>query len=98
MPDTSKVLHRSPRSFLIIGSLLLFVLAVSLTLIFVNRSTPTEAPGSGVTFQVHIGFDGRYKDGTWVPVYIYLSNTGADFVGTIFISTPTSLTTSTWSP
>lgn len=98
MPDTSKVIRLPSRFLLIIGGLVLFVLAISLTLIFVNRSTPTEAPGSGVTFQVHIGFDGRYKDGTWVPVYISLSNTGADFVGTLSISPPPSLTTSAWPP
>lgn len=96
MPDTSKIRHLSLRSFLIIGSLALVALAASVTLLFIHQSTPDQTPSTGVTFQVHIGFDGRYKDGTWVPVYISLSNTGADFAGTLSISPPDSLTGSEW--
>src|ERR1019366_6824427 len=96
MLDTSRIRHLSPRSFLIIGCLALVALAICVALLFIRQSTPDQAPSTGVTLQVHIGFDGRYKDGSWVPVYISLSNTGTDFTGTLSISPPDSLTDSEW--
>jgi hypothetical protein len=96
MPHTSRIRHLSLRSFLLIGSLTLGALAICATLLFIYQSTPDQTPSTGVTFQVHIGFDGRYKDGSWVPVYISLSNTGTDFSGTLSISPPDSLIASQW--
>jgi hypothetical protein len=40
------------------------------------------------TFQVNAGFNGRFKDGNWVPLQISLSNSGADFSGTLSIEDP----------
>jgi hypothetical protein len=39
---------------------------------------------SGLTMQVNAGFHTRYRG--WIPVHIALSNTGADFSGTLSIS------------
>ena len=94
MPDKNRTVRLPPGLFLIMGGLLL--VALTLTLIFVTRSTSDQASHTAVTFQVHIGFDGRYKNGTWVPVYVALSNTGADFTGTLSITPPPSLSTTEW--
>jgi hypothetical protein len=98
MSDKSQVQRLLLRPFLIIGGLVLLTLALALTLVFVTQSTPTRTPQTGVKFQVHIGFDGRYKDGMWVPVYVALSNTGTDFTGILSISPPPSLSESEWPP
>ena len=42
----------------------------------------------GPNMQIKAGFDGRYRDGNWVPIYITLHNTGADFNGTLSASNP----------
>jgi hypothetical protein len=89
------VLHLPPRLLLIVCGLGL-LLALTLTLIFTTRSTTNQSPPTGVTFQIHIGFDGRYKNGTWVPVYVALSNVGTDFTGTLSIIPPPSLSNSEW--
>jgi hypothetical protein len=94
MPDKNRVFRLPPGLFLVLGGLLLC--ALTLTLIFATHSTPDQTPNTAVTFQVHIGFDGRYKNGTWVPVYITLSNTGADFSGTLSITPPPSLSDAEW--
>lgn len=39
---------------------------------------------SGLTMQVNAGFHTRYRG--WIPVHVALSNTGADFSGTLSIS------------
>jgi uncharacterized membrane protein len=94
MPDKNRVLRLPPRLFLIMCGLLLA--ALTLTFLFTTHATPDQKPDTSVTFQVHIGFDGRYKNGTWVPVYVTLSNTGADFIGTLSITPPPSLSDSEW--
>lgn len=96
MPDENRIPRLSRRSFLLIGGLVLFVLAIGITWIVLQQSSPAQASDPGVTFQAHIGFDGRYKDGAWVPVYISLSNSGQDFTGTLSVSPPPSLTGSEW--
>ena len=93
MPDKNRI-FRPPGLFLIIGASLL--IALTLALILTTRSTPDQTPNTTVTFQVHIGFDGRYKNGTWVPVYVALSNTGADFTGLLSITPPPSLSDTEW--
>ncbi len=40
------------------------------------------------TFQVSAGFNARYRDGNWVPFQIALSNSGADFTGSLSITAP----------
>ncbi|MBA2393725.1 MAG: hypothetical protein H0V70_13390 [Ktedonobacteraceae bacterium] len=94
MSDKNRVLHFTPRLFLIVGCSLL--VALLLTLLFATHSTSNQKTSTAVTFQVHIGFDGRYKNGTWVPVYVTLSNTGPDFTGLLSITPPASLSDSEW--
>ena len=96
MSDKSWIQRPPPRRVLIISGLLVLILALTLTLLFATQANPNQTPQTGVTFQVHIGFDGRYKNGTWVPVYITLSNTGPDFTGTLSIPPPPSLSTAEW--
>ncbi|MBV9712680.1 MAG: hypothetical protein JO011_17390, partial [Ktedonobacteraceae bacterium] len=96
MPDKSRVLRLPSRPFLIIGCLILSALVLALTLVFATRSTPPRNPEIGLTFQVQVGFDGRYKSGRWVPVYVALSNAGTDFTGTLSISPPSSPGESEW--
>lgn len=40
------------------------------------------------TFRVKAGFDARYRDGNWIPVQVSLSNTGADFAGSVAVDMP----------
>ncbi len=93
MPDKNRI-FRPPGLFLIIGTSLL--IALTLVFILATHSVPAQTPDSTVTFQVHIGFDGRYKNGTWVPVYVALSNTGVDFTGLLSITPPPSLSDAEW--
>jgi hypothetical protein len=46
------------------------------------------AQTSGVTLNARGGFDGYYKDGTWVPVRVTVANDGPDLSGTLAISSP----------
>src|SRR5579864_6156741 len=49
-----------------------------------NASRLTSVP----VLQVNAGFDGRYRNGDWVPIHITLHNNGADFSGTLSTSNP----------
>ena len=49
---------------------------------------PAASLSSGPTFQVNAGFNGRFRDGNWVPLQIAFSNSGADFSGTLSIEDP----------
>ena len=46
---------------------------------------PTAA--GGPTFSVYPGFNTRYRSGSWIPVQVMLQNEGADFTGTVSITT-----------
>ena len=96
MAEKSRIQRLLTRPFLIIGGLVLLTLTLALTLLFAIQSTPPRPAHTGVKFQVHVGFDGRYKNGTWIPVYVALSNTGTDFTGTLSISPPPSLSEPEW--
>jgi hypothetical protein len=43
---------------------------------------------SGLTFAIHAGFDGYYKDGDWIPVRITVANDGPDLSGALRVSVP----------
>lgn len=51
--------------------------------------TVTQEANDGLTFQVSIGFNSRFRDGNWVPVHVALQNTGIDFTGAVSVSIPT---------
>jgi hypothetical protein len=69
-----------------------FIAAFALALLFTIVPSHALASSSIVssssvpTFQVDAGFQTRYRDGSWVPVRVTLSNNGADFSGTLSIS------------
>ena len=76
-------------------------LALALALLFLLSpasalASPLTSIGSGTrsmggpVLQVNAGFDGRYRNGSWVPIHITLHNTGADFSGTLAMSNPLS--------
>src|SRR5436853_5848731 len=75
-----------------IGSCLALLLIISLMFfpahVLARTTSPTRMPTSGLTLQVNAGFNARYRDGNWVPLRIALSNTGADFSGTIEVNAP----------
>ena len=50
-------------------------------------AAPT-APAAAVTLAVHAGFDGYYKDQSWLPVRITVANDGPDTKGTLRVSVP----------
>src|SRR5437762_11185368 len=65
-----------------------FILLVTLFLFPASAWAYTTPPAtSGPTLQVSTGFNTHYPG--WVPVYITLSNNGADFSGTLSISVST---------
>ncbi len=68
----------------------LTLLAMTCLLVFpfpVSAHT-RQAQNSGPSFQVNAGFDGRYRDGNWIPIQVKLSNNGADFSGTLSVDIP----------
>ncbi len=50
-----------------------------------NRSAIHISNSQSPTFQVHAGFNTRFKPGNWIPVQISLQNSGADFSGTLSV-------------
>lgn len=65
---------------------LAFVLSFFLSLSHASAHTISTSSNEP-TFQVTAGFDGRARDGNWIPVQITLRNDGPDFSGTISIRT-----------
>ncbi len=48
-----------------------------------TRASRFLPSASSITLQIDPGFNGRYRDGDWVPIHITLRNNGADFNGTL---------------
>lgn len=69
---------------------------ICLTLIFFLGILPgtasahtTTASTAGLSMRVDMGFNSRYRDGSWVPIQVMLRNNGPDFNGTVSINLPT---------
>ncbi len=86
MSHRSRVIHLTPRLLAITASCGIVLVALVLVLVSALRSTPASTAGAKPAFQVSVGFDGRYKNETWIPVRVMLSNTGTDFTGTLSIN------------
>ncbi len=72
---------------------LCLTLTVACGLLLCPRTVSAHAAkslSSGPTFQVNAGFNGRFRDGNWVPLQITFSNSGADFNGALSIEDPVS--------
>ena len=69
--------HRFPKS---IGLILILLLLL-------GAWVQPGAAQSGLTMTARAGFDGFYKSGQWVPVYVTLSNSGTPMDGTVQIVT-----------
>lgn len=48
----------------------------------------TAQQGPEVTLTARAGFDGRYKDGRWIPIRITVANDGPDVSGSLRIVAP----------
>src|SRR5579859_6744171 len=72
---------------------LVAALVLSLTSVLAPRAIAksTVVPASKLTMQVSAGFNTRYRNGSWVPLYVTLYNNGADFSGMLAASSPPSL-------
>ena len=72
---------------------LCLALIVACGLLLCPRTVSAHAARSlsnGPTFQVNAGFNGRFRDGNWVPLQIAFNNSGADFSGTLSVEDPVS--------
>ncbi len=56
-----------------------------------------QAHDNGPLLQVTAGFDGRYRDGNWLPIQLKLSNNGTDFAGSVSIDIPSPYSNNTTS-
>jgi hypothetical protein len=52
------------------------------------RDDDSALQPQGLAFSARAGFDGYYKDGSWIPVRISVENNGADLGGSLRISVP----------
>lgn len=52
---------------------------------FASMHIPADG---GPSMSVNTGFNTRFRDGSWIPVQIALSNSGADFTGKLNINIP----------
>lgn len=69
-----------------ISAVILFVICLLFPSTALAHSKQATVAAGGPTFQVKAGFDGRYRDGNWVPLQVSLSNTGPDFSGILSIN------------
>src|SRR5438270_12530251 len=82
-------LLRGPAPGMIFRCCLIFTLTIAVMLSFPGVSAHTaKAVADGPTMQVNAGFNARYRDGNWVPFQITLSNSGADFSGSLSVNAP----------
>ena len=89
------MLHRtnqpqwSTRASVLVGSCLACALTITFLLFPMSVSAhSTRNPSGGPSFHVNAGFDARYRDGSWIPVQVTLSNNGTDFAGTLSVNVP----------
>jgi hypothetical protein len=81
------------------GRLARLCLALTLAIVFLlppanalasplRPSGRATMPAGQPSMQVSAGFDTHYRNGSWVPIHITLSNIGADFSGALSITNP----------
>src|SRR2546425_3273364 len=94
-PSGQPIIGRPQRSPLLYTTRMLYGLCLALIVACVflhdHRTFSAHAARSLFnvpTFQVNAGFNGRFRDGNWVPLQIAFSNSGADFSGTLSIEDP----------
>lgn len=84
--------HTRPFSLLFVrllySSCLTVLLALLLLLTSSHAFASTRLPADGPSMSVNTGFNTRFRDGSWIPVQISLSNSGADFAGKLNINIP----------
>src|SRR5947209_6384343 len=84
-------LLRGPAPGMMFRCCLIFTLGIAVMLSFPGISAHiAKAVADGPTMQVNAGFNARYRDGNWVPFQVTLSNSGADFSGSLSMNAPTS--------
>ncbi len=68
---------------------LIGVLGVALVFA-VGFAPPAQTLPGAITLAVNAGFDGYFREGQWVPVFIRVSNDGSDVDGTLVVRPETS--------
>src|SRR5438552_17119918 len=82
-------LLRGPAPGMMFRCCLIFTLSIAVMLSFPGVSAHiAKAVADGPTMQVNAGFNARYRDGNWVPFQVTLSNSGADFSGSLSVNAP----------
>src|SRR5438552_10731004 len=82
-------LLRGPAPGMMFRCCLIFTLSIAVMLSFPGISAHiAKAVANGPTMQVNAGFNARYRDGNWVPFQVTLSNSGADFSGSLSVNAP----------
>src|SRR5437868_6125942 len=82
-------LLRGPAPGMMFRCCLIFTLGIAVMLSFPGVSAHiAKAVADGPTMQVNAGFNARYRDGNWVPFQVTLSNSGADFSGSLSMNAP----------
>ena len=82
-------LLRGPAPGMMFRCCLIFTLGIAVMLSFPGVSAHiAKAVADGPTMQVNAGFNARYRDGNWVPFQVTLSNSGADFSGSLSVNAP----------
>lgn len=64
----------------------LFLVLIFILILLPSGSGAAQSPWVGLTISVEAGFEGYYKEKTWIPVTVRLENTGAPVTGTLEIT------------
>lgn len=65
----------------------LIVFMILLTLVVMPATAQTNAP---ITLNVSVGFEGRFREGEWMPVWVDVTNESDDFSGRLVVRPETS--------
>src|SRR5207245_3005066 len=89
MLNWNRRLLRGPAPGMMFRCCLIFTLGIAVMLSFPRVSAHiAKAVADRPAMQVNAGFNARYRDGNWVPFQVTLSNSGADFSGSLSVNAP----------
>jgi uncharacterized membrane protein YhaH (DUF805 family) len=89
MPDKMQSLH--PLHCMKMGRCLSFLIVLLLALLLFPlhaSAHTTVVDNGGPSMSINAGFNGRYRDGNWIPMQVTLTNNGPDFTGDVAVSLP----------
>jgi hypothetical protein len=88
--------NRTRREVLMIKRVMLWIVACALLLASWGALPQAQAQGgaqggnAAITLNVTVGFDGRFRDLMWAPVFVRVENNGTDVVGRLVVRPSTS--------